>query len=495
MPLRPYQTRGLQQLADSVAAGCASNLLVLPTGGGKTVIAVEGIIQPAVEQGRRVWFLAPRKQLVLQTGNHLAARGIDYGVQMADHPLYNPAAKVQVCSVQTLLKRLGRVAAPDTILIDEAHLATDENGLGTIIKAFPKAQIIGLTATPWRFDGKGLGRVFKTMHQVASIRELLEGGYLVPPRWFDGGKPDLKGVKTTAGDYNLKQLDERANTTLLIGDIVEHWIRHGEQQPTVAFAVSIAHSQHMTEMFNSAGIPAAHIDCDTPDSIRAQYIHELIHGKVKILTSCGVFTMGFDCPAVGCVILARPTKSLSLYIQMGGRGLRPKRGIAQPGEYCVFLDHAGLFGEHGSLIAEQEWSLADNPKQRRAEKKKDEEEEPEEGNEDQEEGDGLPQVIAGQLRERNLMDGVIAGSQVLVTQDLLGDYDGQLQARATGWAEIAGRLYRGNRMAGDAIREFAEKYGSNPRQADMEGAAVRVRWNPAMHRYEWRVDAKMRGVA
>ncbi len=353
--------RAIDHLNGAISQGIRKPLIHAPTGAGKTIISCKGIVEPYADRGSTVWFVAPRKQLITQTSSKLDDIGIrEHGILQGNHWRFRRFAKVQVASIQTLSNRHRMLKhSPDVIIVDECHHVTAENQLGKIIAAYPHTIVVGLTATPCRMDGHGLGNVFEHMITVASIRELIDQGYLVLPRLFVGRPLDLSAVShdRRRGDYNQKQLGNAVDKKPLIGNIVQQYIKSGEGQPAVVFAVNVAHSHHIVEEFSKAETPAAHIDGKTPDAERQSILNDLEHGRLKVCSSCQVFTEGFDMPAVGCVIFARPTESLSLYIQMAGRGLRPKKGIAEPGEYCIFLDHAGLTHQHGLVTQDREWKL------------------------------------------------------------------------------------------------------------------------------------------
>lgn len=362
MSLREYQRHAAENVISELNAGTRSVLAVLPTGGGKTILAIEGLIRPYIDAGKRVWFIAPRRQLINQTSEKLTKYKLyDHGIMMATNKRNRPLALVQVISKDTLARRLDKRYAnePDLLIFDEGHHATDDNTYQKILDRFPNAKCAGLTATPIRLDGKGMGRVYDKMIEVASIADLIDMGYLVPPRVFRGQSVDTSGIKTRGGDYRQKDLAEAVNTQVLNGEAVKNWTLHAEERRTVCFCVTIEHSESVAESFNDAGIKAGHIDYKTPEKERVRLLKELEQGEIKVLTSVGVFTEGFDMPVVGCVMFLRPTKSLSLYIQMGGRGLRPAAGVAEDGENCIVLDHAGLTAEFGHLTEVREWTLQD----------------------------------------------------------------------------------------------------------------------------------------
>ncbi len=281
-------------------AGHRRPLLVLPTGGGKTVVAAR-IIAGAVERGRRIIFIAHRKELIDQASAKLDASGIDHGIIMASHWRRRPDAPVQVASIATLINR-DLQHPPDLIFIDECHRARAAS-YQSILEAYPAAFAIGLTATPIRSDGKGLGNLFDRIVQGPSVAHLTEQGFLVPARVYAPANPDTAGVKVTAGDYNQGALQQVMDKPKLTGDIVAHWRRLAEGRLTVCFASGIQHSQHIVEQFRDAGVTAEHIDGTTPKEDRERTLADLAAGRVQVVSNYGVLTEGWDCLDIETEIL------------------------------------------------------------------------------------------------------------------------------------------------------------------------------------------------
>lgn len=276
----------------------------------------------------------------------------------ADH-LHAPSAAVHVASLDTLQSRIARrgllAELPDfsLILIDEAHLFITGKR-AALLERWPTARRIGFTATPIRKDGRALGVLFDRLIEVASVAALVESGFLVGGRYFSLSEPDLSRVRTTAGDYNAKDLDGAVNRADLVGDIVSHWLRHAADRRTVVFCTSVPHSIAMAEAFQRAGVTAEHVDASTPTDEREATFQRFTSGATQVLTNCFLASYGFDLPALSCVVLARPTKSLMLYLQMVGRGLRPAPGKTD----CLVHDHSGAVHRHGFAHEDREWSLA-----------------------------------------------------------------------------------------------------------------------------------------
>lgn len=362
--IRPYQAGAIAWVASERAPG-ARLLLVSPTGSGKTFTAAQ-IILDEIARGGRVIFAAHRQELISQTYGSLVRLGLEeraIGVIMGDgvitHPITRrrancarPLAPVQVASIDTLRNR-PKPQGVTMLFFDESHRALSPSYV-KLAEAYPDATVVGLTATPWRGDGRGLGALFSKLHVVATPKQLMDDGHLIEPRVFSHPhRADVSKVATVAGDYNEKQLAEVCDKKELVGSIVEHWRRHLDGRRTVAFAVNVEHSKHIVEQFVAAGVAAEHLDGTTPDDERAGILGRLASGQTLVVSNCAVLCEGFDCPAVEGCILARPTKSLSLFLQCAGRALRPSQGKTA----ATILDHAGSALEHGLPQDDREYSL------------------------------------------------------------------------------------------------------------------------------------------
>jgi superfamily II DNA or RNA helicase len=358
LALRPYQSEGIER-ARAAAVTHRKLCLVLPTGGGKTVIAA-AIIAGAVSRGKKVLFLAHRRELINQTCNKLRDAGVaNYGVILAQDNRNFPLAPVQVASVQTLVRRVFPPA--DLVFIDEAQ-HSNATSYQKIIDAYPSAKILGLTATPVRDDGRGLSECYDAMEVIASPRDLIDGGYLAEPRVFSSREAlDLSNVTKRGGDYSKDELATTMDRPRLVGDIVQHWIKLAHDRSTVVFAVSVKHSQSIVAAFREFGVNAEHLDGETPVDEREAILARLASGETEVVSNCGVLTEGWDLPRCKCVILARPTQSLSLYIQMGGRGLRPYNGITP-----IILDHGECVKRHGLPHQTRDWEGYFSAKKRKS---------------------------------------------------------------------------------------------------------------------------------
>lgn len=349
MILRPYQVEAVEGARAELRAGKKRVLLVCPTGGGKTVIASD-VIRRAVSRQSRVLFLAHRRELVLQTSDKLQRFGVRHGIIMASErkALQHP---VQVASIQTLARNRHLLSAVDLIFFDEAHHAA-AGSYTDVLRWYPSAVVVGLTATPWRLDGRGLADVFDAHVIVRTPRQLRDGGFLVPVGGWEYEAIDTSRARVQGGDYRMGDLAGEATKPRVVGDVVEEWQRHADGKRTVVFAVNIEASKLMAQRFREAGIPAEHVDGEMPTVERDAVLHRLRSGQTLVVCNCNVLTEGFDCPELEVAVLARPTLSLSLYLQMVGRVLRPA-----PGKTSARIhDHAGCLAAHGHPFADRDYS-------------------------------------------------------------------------------------------------------------------------------------------
>ena len=371
MDLRPYQRDAIDRLRDSARKGSKRIILQLATGSGKTVIGCK-IVQQAEEKGKKVLWLAPRRELIYQAVDSMSKFGIYSGTIMAGEKL-NWFRDVQVASFDTLHSRVIRnktmdLPPADLVIADEAHLSIAKSRLD-ILNLYPNAVIIGLTATPARSDGKGLGAFYDDLIEGASIPFLIEKGYLSPAKYYAAESPNLEGVKINRdGDYQEKQLGEVMDNQILIGEIVHNWLRLAKDTQTVVFCVNRKHARHVNEQFLAAGIKSEYLDGETPKNERADILKRVGDGSTTVLCNVFVATYGLDIPCLETVVMARPTRSVSLYLQMVGRALRTHESK----DHAKVIDHAGVVDENGFADEEQYWSLdtKTSAKERKEQKKK-----------------------------------------------------------------------------------------------------------------------------
>lgn len=339
MHLHPYQQKAVEDLRFSLAQGHKRVLLQAPTGSGKTVIASQ-IIQKALSKNKKVWVIAHRRELLFQAAEKLNSE-VEYGFILGKTK--SQQAQVQLASIQSLHRRKVQ-EQPDLIIIDEAHRSMAKSYY-SLKERYPSATMIGLSATPIRSDGRGLGDFYDDLVHTPNIVELTELGYLVPIRYFAPEIPNLKGVRVRAGDYREEDLERVMNTPQLVGNITTWWQKITPNLPTIVFATSVAHSKELQRAFANLGVKSAHLDGNTPLEERKRVLEQQKNGEITVLCNCNLATEGVDLPNVQVVVIARPTQSAGLYIQMAGRALRPYPGKS----HCYLIDHAGCFHQHGPV--------------------------------------------------------------------------------------------------------------------------------------------------
>jgi len=345
---RDYQLHGLEAMRKAILRGVSRLLYQLPTGGGKTVVAAF-IIQAAAAKGLRVGWFAHRRELIMQPSAMLDRIGIPHGITMASHKRYDPEAQVQVLSIDTAVRR--ELPAFDLVIVDEAHHARSDSYAEVIGKMNPKT-VIGITATPCRLDGRGLADIFDELVLGPSVKELTALGFLVPVETYSW-PVSTAGIRVSRGDYDQKQANDRMSQPQLVGNVVEHWLKRCADRETIVFASGIGHSKLLVKRFESEGIPTAHLDGTTPAAERDDIIQRLRSGELRVVCNYGVLTEGTDIPNVSCIVNCRLTKSLALWLQMAGRGLRSSPGK----QNCILHDHAGAARLHGLPEQTREWTL------------------------------------------------------------------------------------------------------------------------------------------
>lgn len=363
------QVQAVTGLRASIRAGARRPIVVSPTGSGKTHIAVH-IIEGALAKQNKVLFLAPRRELIYQAADRLENHQIECGIIMAGERR-SPYEPVQIASFDTLHSRgmrNDRILMPeaDLVIVDEAHLSIAKTRQD-IIRHYGEAIVVGLTATPARGDGRGLGELYDDLVLSWSIKQLTDAGKLVPARYFAPSTPDLSKIKQTSSDYNVSALGHKMDNPKLVGDIVQNWKRIAPERQTVVFCVTKAHARHVHNEFVSSGISAGYLDSDTPLDERYQILKDIESGKIRVLVNIFVATFGWDCPPISCVVIARPTKNIALYLQTVGRGLRTcDRSNKRD---CIIIDHSGAVAQHGFVDEYIPWTLDSNTDIREAKKK------------------------------------------------------------------------------------------------------------------------------
>jgi DNA repair protein RadD len=348
--LRPYQQAAVDGVRDSFRAGRRRPLLVAPTGSGKTVI-FSYITASAAAKGNRTLVLVHRAELLEQCHRALDSMDVPHGL-IASGLTPDRSHLTQIASVQTLVRRFDRVLAPDLIVIDEAHHAT-AGAWASVLAQYPNARVLGVTATPQRLDGKGLGQVFDDLIRGPEVTKLIDEGYLCKPVYYAPKTVDLTGVHMVAGDYNRAEVAERMDRPTITGDAVIHYRKYAEGQPCIIFCTGIKHAEHVAQAFNASGYRFKIIDGTLAKEERARRVLDLSSGALQGLVSVDIVSEGFDLPCVSTAILLRPTASLSLHLQQIGRVLRPSPGKQR----AVILDHVGNCRRHGLAEEVRDWSL------------------------------------------------------------------------------------------------------------------------------------------
>ena len=362
--LRDYQKKAIDQLYDWFRAGNAGNpCLVLPTGSGKSHI-VAALCKDALQNWpeTRVLMLTHVKELIEQNAEKMrqhwpgAPMGI-YSASIGKRQIGEPITFAGIQSVRTKADMLGHI---DLVLIDECHLVNhkEEGGYRTLLSDLqainPALRVVGLTATPYRL-GHGLitnkPAIFDDLIEPVSIEELVFKGHLSKLRSkVTDSKLDVSGVKKRGGEYIDADLQRAVDTADQNDAVVREVIaRAGDRKAWLFFCTGVAHAQHIVDVLQQYGIASACVTGDTPKAERAAILSAFKSGKLKALTNANVLTTGFDYPDIDLIAMLRPTMSPSLYVQMAGRGMRPKSHT----DHCLVLDFAGVVETHGPITAVQ----------------------------------------------------------------------------------------------------------------------------------------------
>lgn len=342
MTLRPFQARAV----DAVRAVLPfAPVLVSPTGSGKTVMGVSLIERLKMHA---LW-LAHRDELIDQAAKGLRDLGVFVGLVQPGQPL-DPLAPVQVASVATAVRR--DLPVPQILFVDEAHHATASQ-YRQLIARWPQAFRVGLTATPFRLDGTGMEDLFHRIVVAAYPDELISLGLLVAPRIYSIRLPNLEGLRVVGGDFNLTDVVKRVDMAEFRADIIQEWKRRADGRPTVCYACDVDHSRRIVDAFKNAGVAAEHLDGQSSREERRAILGRLRSGNTQVVSNCMILTEGWDMRSLGCVIMARPTASLCLFLQMVGRVMRPDEGKPD----ALILDFAGNTHRHGMPTRRIEYSL------------------------------------------------------------------------------------------------------------------------------------------
>lgn len=368
MILRQYQSSVVDAVHAEFEAGWDSVCVQLPTGGGKTPIMAQ-IARLCQDHGTRVGIVVHRDNLLKQACDKLDEFKVRHSVVAPGRTHFGDL--VSVCSVLTLARRLSKHEF-DLLIPDECHHSVSKSWRA-VLDAWPECRRLGFTATPQRLDGRGLGEVYQRLVKGPSIRELMDDGWLTEADAYGAEHlVNLANVKTTAGDYNLKDLEEAIDRSELTGDAIQHYRKLCPGAPAIAYCATIQHARHVAGQFQEAGYRAACVHSKMPVGEVRNAIAGLRDGRVQVMVSVDLVSEGLDVPGAACAILLRPTKSLTLYLQQCGRVLRPvhpkgmpaatreQRLAAIAASYkprAVILDHSGNTFRHLLVDWAREWSL------------------------------------------------------------------------------------------------------------------------------------------
>ena len=349
MQLRDYQIDMIDRARESLRVN-QRVLLQAPTGAGKTALTVF-MMQQAALRGRRSCFIVHQNELLTQTSQALWKQKLEHGMIASGKGRSGMPA--QVASVQTLVNRLSHYPEWDLIIIDEAHRAA-ANTYKKVVAAYPRAKVLGLSATPQRTDGRGLDDMFDDLVVGPSIRSLIDAIWLCDYELYAPNIAiDVSEVKTTAGDYDQGDLERAIDKPTITGDAVQHYRSLAMGKRCVVMCVTINHAQHVAEQYRAAGIPAASLDGTMTNKERAELIEEFRAGRLLVLTSVQLLLEGLDVPDIEVVQWLRPTKSLIVFMQGNGRGFRPSDGK----QHLIILDHVGNVMRHGMPDRDRVWTL------------------------------------------------------------------------------------------------------------------------------------------
>ena len=355
LQLRNYQRDLIGKIYNCWQQGDRRVMAQCPTGGGKT-ICFTVIAQRFITQGTRVLILAHRQELITQAINKIRdIIGVEPGIVKSGFKS-DYKALIQIGSIQSIVSptRLSQLKDIGLVIIDEAHHFNLKNSYGKILNRFPDAYVLGVTATPQRLDGKGFDDYFESLVTGVSVQELIDLSYLSPFKLYaaeDCMKTD--GVKSSNGDYSLSQLAAENDVVQLSGQLVETYLQYASSKKAIVFAINVKHSRKIIEAYRTAGISAEHLDGKSTTEKRQEVLGQFARGEIKVLSNCELFTEGFDLPSLEAVQIARPTKSLSLWLQMVGRVLRPNEGK----ELALILDHTDNYLIHKLPNQPRIWTL------------------------------------------------------------------------------------------------------------------------------------------
>lgn len=447
-PLRDHQILALAQVRQSLGTGHKRPVVCLPTGAGKTRLAAE-IVKMALAKGNAVAFCVPAISLIDQTVHAFENEGIDrINVIQGQHPRRDLLARVHVISVNSLARR----DRPNVrvVIVDECHMQFEV--IRKWMRDCPDLVFVGLSATPW---ARGMSEQWDDLLMPVTMQDLIGLGLLSRFRVFAPSHPDLTSVKMVGGDFNEAQLSEVMSDNRLVADVVDTWKARASGLPTLVFAVDRAHAELLQTQFAAAGVRMGYCDANVDRIERGVLFDRMAAGDLAGICNVGTLTTGVDAD-VRCVVLARPTRSEMLFVQMIGRALRPAAGKAE----ALILDHADNHARHGFVTDIQHHHLLDGKAVKNATRK--------------EKGEKMPKECSscGALRSGRecLSCGFVASRQSEIEAEA-----GELvevksrKPKATSeekqrwWSELLSVAGSRGRSRGWASHAYKEKFGVWPR--------------------------------
>lgn len=329
--LREYQENLYRKTVAEFRRGNRRVLVVSPCGSGKTVLMAQ-MAANAQENGKNVWVILPRQEIMEQTLETFANCGI-------------PLETIYIGMAITTSNRIDELPPPDLILLDECHISV-ANTYWKIVNTAPNAYIVGLTASPVRTDNKPLGSLYEVLVEGVTVRWLIENEFLAPYEYYSVTVADLSAMN------NCDDASGLLMKPAVYGNVIENWRKLASGLQTVVYCASVQHSKETAAMFCEAGINAVHFDGTTPYAERKEIVERFRAGEINVLCNCDLISMGFDMPDIGCVVMLRPTESASLYIQQSGRALRYK-----PGKTAVIIDAVANFTRFQLPDEPYDWRL------------------------------------------------------------------------------------------------------------------------------------------
>lgn len=360
--LRDYQEKIIDDIREQWRSGKKRVVAVLPTGSGKTALST-WMLAEAKERGNKCLFLVHRKELLDQTCSEFKRQGLLFGLIKSGYKL-DTFPDINIAMIPTMASRINKekpVPDADFVVIDECHMSRSATWT-RVLEHYKGAYVLGLTATPRRLDGKGLGKLFQVIVEGPSVADLISRGHLSDFRYHASTIDiDTKSMREQMGDYHKDDVKEAMRQRRIVGNAVREYKEKCAGKQAIVFADCVENSINLRDEFLINGVDAEHADGKTKKDERDEIVERFRRGELTVLCNCNLFVEGFDVPQAQVAILMRPTKSLTRFLQSVGRVMRPFPG--KP--YAMIMDHVGDFRRHGLPDKVREWSLEDRKKKKR----------------------------------------------------------------------------------------------------------------------------------